>query len=266
MSGSLARGAIPYDWRLTYAPGTVVAGYNPFGTYEEPLGSLQLPWSLATYREVRGSALGPLEIRVRFPRGRVEYKTVRAPPFDSISIQSVSKAELCPPSIRSYAWRDFWRTTTSISFFATADFDTQRIQIRLEEGGVAWIDPTVRINADLPFPWSAPADTPETQVQLVANPSALRLDQLTSTNRPWIELLVQATEEDRPWAGLPVDVEGPGVGQLVLQELRQTGTYGHYAFYRQPPPPTGLKGERSPMRSTSPFASLPADPRRLTFS
>lgn len=188
VSGSLTcESPNQFYYKLTYAPGTVIAttGYNPFGSYGELVGSLQLPWSLATYREVRGSALGPLEIRARFrPPSSVEYKTVRAPTFDSISILSGSKVEPCPPNSRSYAWRDFWRKTNSISLSASADFGIQRIQIRLEEGGGSYIDPAFLITADLPFPWTAPADTPETQVQLLANPSALRLDQLTSTNRP----------------------------------------------------------------------------------
>lgn len=239
----------PFYIKLTYAPGTVVAtgGINPFGTDGEHVGSLHLAWSRAGSHQVHGSALGPVEIRARFrPPARIEYQSVRAPTLRSSSIISASEVDPCPPGARSHSSLWQWQLDNNLFLWANADFDTQRFDMTVGEGGVPWIDPRLHIDADLSLPWRTPSDTPEAVVQLVANPPALRLVQLTPTNRPWVELLVQAREEDQPWAAQPVSVEGPDVGQLVLQEPRQTDTYGHYSFYWQPPPADWFEGRTLP--------------------
>lgn len=228
---------------FTYSPGSLLAGWTPSGAWE-PLGTMQVPWFHERGIRDRASGLGVARVRARVvPPSRIRYVWEGLPAIRLGTDMWEARLEGLPKndvvSTWSYRFIEEERPLATLG----ADLTDGHIQGAWYLGGrFGWL------NVDATAGGTALEEGDEVSVELLAQPSALRLETLPMTNRPWVELLVQAREGDGPWAGQPVVVEGPPVGELALEEPRRTDSYGHYAFYWQPPGPDWFTGRPLPQR------------------
>ena len=234
-----------YCVQWTFWPGAVIAGFRPDVLWEQA-GTLNVPWFHEKIVRSSGSVWTPVNIRVRWaPPATLQYygiHTVFNGVFHIDESRTYGTPRFNTPSTFIYTSID----NSSLSSYLTADLQSGRLSGDSYIGLPA--DLRLRLMVDKPVNAQTRQADAELGVQLLANPSALRLEHLGTTNRPWVELIVQADQEGEPWSGQPVVVEAPQVGLLALEEPRQTDRYGHYTFYWQPPAPDWFEGKPLPQR------------------
>jgi hypothetical protein len=238
--------------KWTFWPGVVIATYPPFSGDWENIGDFSVPWSYEINRRYRCSVLTPVNIRVRFaPPAKLEYFII-----DGITLSSVIQIDSSeiPGKPRNNTAITGGYTSIDTGYVYSysplvADLLSGRLNGEFDiyfafASGLGGSYLTI----DKPINTQIREENPEINVELLANPSALRLEHLGNTNRPWIELIVQADNDGEPWSAQPVVVEAPNAGLLALEEPRQTDRYGHYTFHWQPPGPDWFEGKPLPQR------------------
>ena len=232
-----------YTWTLW--PGTVIAQEGSLTPWSvgnwENVGTLNVPWFWEFTGRSRASLWAPIHVRVRFaPPAQLIYQLSDRPRISFLQQWDISSTEGRPRNDEVARFSHTFVTDDSLSYTLQADLGSGRLEGFLRMYTDLVVDKSIGT--------LVAQGEPDIRVDLLATPSALRLEHLGNTNRPWVELIVQALEEDKPWSGQPVVVEGPNAGLLALEEPRQTDRYGHYTFYWQPPAPDWFEGRPMPQR------------------